>query len=197
MSAAPELEQAELELEARERALEELGPLPARLSQALAQGVRHAGGARAGRGRGDRAARERIKQLAEAEAELAAREKGFTEKSDRLRVEQRRLADRERDLAQFHRDLLDPDALDTTWVAQRDHSFAEAESALEERRRELDTREQELDEHQVRENARIHVAREELERREHELAELRERLDRREQELNAYVAQLQSGLVRD
>ena len=58
-------------------------------------------------------------------------------------------------------------------------------------------REQELDEHQVRENARLHVAREELERREHELAELRERLDRREQELNAYVAQLQSGLVRD
>ena len=49
----------------------------------------------------------------------------------------------------------------------------------------------------MRENARIHVAREELERREHELAELRERLDRREQELNAYVAQLQSGLVRD
>jgi chromosome segregation ATPase len=66
---------------------------------------------------------------------------------------------------------------------------------LEERRRELDTREQELDEHQVRENARLQVAREELERRERELADLQTRLDRREQELNAYVAQLQSGLA--
>ena len=49
----------------------------------------------------------------------------------------------------------------------------------------------------MREHARLHVVREELERKESELAELRERLDRREQELNAYVAQLQSGLVRD
>ena len=49
----------------------------------------------------------------------------------------------------------------------------------------------------MHENARIEVASEELERKESELSELRERLDRREQELNAYVAQLQSGLIRD
>lgn len=139
--------------------------------------------------------RERLHKLMEAEAELAAREKGFTEKNDRMRVEQRRLADRERELAQFHRDLLDPDALDTQWVAQRDRSFAEAESLLEERRRELDAREQELDEHQVRQTARLEVLRAELEQREGELAELRARLERREQELNAYVAQLQRGMA--
>ena len=111
-------------------------------------------------------------------------------------MEQRRLADRERDLAQFQRDLLDPDAaLGTQWVAQRDRSFVEAEGLLEERRRELDAREQELDEHRVRADSQLQLRRDELERSEQDLAELRERLDRREQELNAYVAQLQSGLV--
>ena len=138
--------------------------------------------------------RERLHKLMEAEAELAAREKSFTEKSDRMRVEQRRLADRERGLAQFHRDLLDPDALDTQWVAQRDRSFAEAESLLEERRRELDTREQELDEHQIRQTARLEscAASSSSARASSPSSG---RLERREQELNAYVAQLQRGMA--
>ena len=44
-------------------------------------------------------------------------------------------------------------------------------------------------------DSQLQLRRDELERSEQDLAELRERLDRREQELNAYVAQLQSGLV--
>ena len=124
--------------------------MPAKLGQALDRALDSVNERGAAVAAATDAVRDRLQKLIESEAELAAREKGFTEKSDRLRVEQRRLADRERELAQFHRDLLDPDALDTQWVAQRDRSFAEAETLMEERRRELDVREQELDEHQVR-----------------------------------------------
>jgi hypothetical protein len=118
----------------------------------------------------------------------------FTEKTDRLRVEQRRLADREKELAEYQRDLLDPDAaLGTQWVAQRDRSFAEAESILEERRRDLDAREHELEDRRVHDGAAFQLRQEELDRTERDLTELRERLERREQELNDYVAQLQGG----
>ena len=79
---------------------------------------------------------------------------------------------------------------------QRERSFAEAETILEERRRELDAREHELEERRVHDGTAFHLLLEELDSAERERTELRDRLERREQELNAYVAQLQGGFNR-
>lgn len=192
-----ELDRAETDLDRRWRQLEELSPVQAELRRTLDAALANIS-TLAGRVAAETAAlQERLEKLAESEAELTARERIFTEKSDRLRVEQRRLADRERDLAEFQRDLLDPDAaLGTQWVAKRDRSFTEAEEALEERACELEAREREREERRVHENAELQLRLETLERRELELQELRGRLERRQEELHAYVAQLQDGLVR-
>src|ERR687892_571713 len=130
--------------------------------------------------------------LAKSAAELDERERLFTEKSDRVRVEQRRLVERERELAQFQSELLGPEsAVGTQWVARRDRSFAEAEDVLRRRSQALDEREKELEARQLHVGTELQLRRDELERRESAVEEIAARVERREAELSAYVAQLQ------
>ena len=79
-AAAAQLEDAERELDERTRRLEELGPMPARLARAVDE-VLTILDARAGKLADESAAlQDKLRELAEAEAELAARERMFTEK---------------------------------------------------------------------------------------------------------------------
>ncbi len=194
---AADLERLEEALRERRRRIDDLTPLQEDLERsfdALLAGLENRAGTAAGRA--EELGR-RIQRLGAGEAELAERERLFTEKSDRVRVEQGRLAERERDLARFHRELLDPEAAEATqWVARRDRSFAEAEQDLRERAGALEQREKELEARQLQVGVDLRLRKEELERRERELSALSERLARRESELSAYVAQLQGSLDR-
>jgi hypothetical protein len=120
---------------------------------------------------------ERLRRLAESEAELADRERVFTEKSDRVRIDQRRLADRERELHAVERDLMQANF---------------AGESLAHRRRELDDREKQLEARRLKAGLETQLRRDEADRRERDLAEREAALDRRTEELRAYVAQLQA-----
>jgi DNA repair exonuclease SbcCD ATPase subunit len=139
--------------------------------------------------------REQIIKVASAEAELRERERLHDQRSERLRAEQLRLADRERGLDDGDDWLFDQEtARASEMLDRRERRVGEVEEILRDRATDLDAREAEVERREVKINAEIQLRWEEVDRRERELAELEARLVRKERELASFVAQLQGSL---
>jgi uncharacterized protein (DUF3084 family) len=136
--------------------------------------------------------RERTTKLVEAEAELTERERLASYRRDRLRSEQKLLAEREREIVDAEGDLLSAETATqaTRWIEHREKRLNDNEALIQDVAR----REKELEAREVRTNVDLQVRQDELDRREKELAELEETLARKERELRVYVAQIQGGL---
>jgi uncharacterized protein len=140
--------------------------------------------------------RERTTQIVEAEAELTERERLAAYRRDRLRSEQKLLAERERELADAEGDLLSAETATqaTRWIEHREKRLEDNEALIQERLSDIAQRESELEAREVRTSVDLQVRQDELERRERDLGELEEKLARKERELRVYVAQIQGGL---
>jgi DNA repair exonuclease SbcCD ATPase subunit len=140
--------------------------------------------------------RERTTKLVEAEAELTERERLAAYRRDRLRSEQRLLAEREREIVDAEGDLLSAETAGqaTRWIEHREKRLNDNETLIQERLEDVARREKELEAREVRTNVDLQVRQDELDRRERELVELEENLARKERELRVYVAQIQGGL---
>jgi hypothetical protein len=115
---------------------------------------------------------------------------------ERLRSEQKLLAERERELVEAEGEYASAETLaqQTRWLEHREKRVAETEQLARDRLEDLSRREQELESREVRIGVDFQVRLDDLERRERELVELEQRLGRKERELQAYVAQVQGGL---
>ena len=140
--------------------------------------------------------RERTTKVVESEAELSERERLAAYRRDRLRSEQKLLAERERELVDAEGDLLSSETATqaTRWIEHREKRLNDNETLIQERIDDVACREQELEAREVRTNVDLQVRQDELDRRARELAELEEKLARKERELRVYVAQIQGGL---
>lgn len=140
--------------------------------------------------------RERTTKLVEAEAELGERERLAAYRRDRLRSEQKLLAEREREIVDAEGDLLSAETATqaTRWIEHREKRVNDNETLIQERLEDVARREKELEGREVRINVDLQVRQDELDRRERELTELEEQLARKERELRVYVAQIQGGL---
>ena len=140
--------------------------------------------------------RERTTKIVEAEAELGERERLAAYRRDRLRSEQKLLAEREREIVDAEGDLLSAETATqaTRWIEHREKRVNDNEALIQERIEDVARREKELEAREVRTNVDLQVRQDELDRRERELADLDEKLARKERELRVYVAQIQGGL---
>ena len=172
-----ELDQAEADLRERRHRIVELTPIQRELDRVFDRTLADLAARAANVAAQVTAVQERLRRIADGEAQLADRERAFTEKSDRVRIDQRRLAERERELHAVQRELMQANF---------------AGEGLADRRRQLDEREKELETRRLKAGLETQMRRDEVERRERELAEREAVLDRRTEELRAYVAQLQA-----
>lgn len=140
--------------------------------------------------------RERTTKIVEAEAELTERERLAAYRRDRLRSEQKLLAEREREIVDSEGDLLSAETATqaTRWIEHREKRLNDNETLIQGRLEDVGRREKELEAREVRINVDLQVRQDELDRRERELTELEEKLERKERELRVYVAQIQGGL---
>jgi hypothetical protein len=140
--------------------------------------------------------RERTTKVVEAEAELNERERLAAYRRDRLRSEQKLLAEREREIVDAEGDLLSAETANqaTRWIEHREKRVNDNEALIQERLDDVARRERELEGREVKTNVDLQLRQDELDRRERELEELEEKLARKERELRVYVAQIQGGL---
>jgi chromosome segregation ATPase len=190
------LEALEADLRQREQRVAELGPVQERLDEALRRALTALDerALRLAEKAGE--LRERTTNIVATEAELTERERVAAYRRDRLRAEQRLLAERERELTEAEGEYASAESLgqQTRWLEHREKRIAETEQLARDRLEEFSRREQELEGREIRIGVDLQVRLDELERREKELVELEQRLGRKERELQTYVAQLQSGL---
>jgi chromosome segregation ATPase len=190
------LQAVEADLRERERKVSEVGPAQERLDEALRRALSalEERTLRLAEKAGE--LRERTTNIVETEAELTERERVAGYRRDRLRSEQKLLAERERELAEAEGDYASAETLaqQTRWLEHREKRVAETEQLARDRLEDLSRREQELESREVRIGVDFQVRLDDLERRERELVELEQRLGRKERELQAYVAQVQGGL---
>jgi uncharacterized protein (DUF3084 family) len=190
------LEAVETDLRERELKVAELGPVQERLDDALRRALSglEERTLRLAEKAGE--LRERTTNIVETEAELTERERVAGYRRDRLRSEQKLLAERERELAEAEGEYASAETLaqQTRWLEHRENRVAETEQLARDRLEDLDRRERELESREVKIGVDFQVRLDELERHERELVELEQRLARKERELQAYVAQVQGGL---
>jgi chromosome segregation ATPase len=190
------LEALEADLRQREQRVAELGPVQDRLDEALRRALTALDerALRLAEKAGE--LRERTTNIVATEAELTERERVAAYRRDRLRSEQRLLAEQERELTEAEGEYASAESLaqQTRWLEHREKRIAETEQLARDRLEEFSRREQELEGREIRVGVDLQVRLDELERREKELVELEQRLGRKERELQTYVAQLQSGL---
>jgi chromosome segregation ATPase len=190
------LETLEIELNERSARVEELRPQQERADEALRRtlGTLEERALALAEKAGE--LRERTTKIVEAEAELTERERLASYRRDRLRSEQKLLAEREREIVEADGDLLSAETATqaTRWIEHREKRLNDNETLIQERIEDVGRREKELESREVRINVDLQMRQDELDRRERELAELEESLARKERELRVYVAQIQGGL---
>src|ERR671922_2108692 len=190
------LEAVEADLLRREQRVAELGPVQEKLDEALRRAVAALDerALRLAEKAGE--LRERTTNIVEAEVELNERERLAAYRRDRLRTEQKLLAERERELVEAEGEFASAETLaqQTRWLEHREKRVAESEQLVRDRLEEFSGRERELEAREVRIGVDLQLRIDELEQREKALVELEQRLARKERELQTYVAQLQGGL---
>jgi DNA repair exonuclease SbcCD ATPase subunit len=190
------LEAVEADLRGREQRVAELGPVQEKLDDALRRALAAIDDRSLRLAEKAGELRERTTNIVGTEAELNERERVAAYRRERLRNEQKLLAERERELAEAEGEFASAETLaqQTRWLEHREKRVAESEQLVRDRLEEFSRREQELESREVRIGVDLQLRIDELEQREKELVELEQRLARKERELQTYVAQLQGGL---